>query len=287
MAWLEIHQSLMNHRKTLIVSDILNIKPVYVVGHMVSLWLWCLDNAPSGNLHGVSARILASAAQWDGDSQTFLDALLGAGFLDEMPDCLVVHDWWDYAGRLIEKRQTNRERMRLKRATHVRCTCNARTPTTVPNSTQQNHDDCASPNGDDESPLDDSDQLIEVMVKNSPATKTNYSADFERFWDKYPRHINKQAAYKVWKARLKEGNRPDDLIRAAENYAAYCLRAKTAIEYVKHATTFLGHSRPFSEFVDGAPDETNIRRGPPTEVTPADDEVFGAEFERLKAAGKL
>ncbi len=159
--------------------------------------------------------------------------------------------------------------------------------------TNTNTNTCASPNGDDHSALqEESDRMIRDLEDNSPVNRNDYSADFERFWDNYPRHINKQAAYKAWKARLREGNRPDDLIGAAENYAAYCLRAKTAIEYVKHATTFLGSARPFSEFVEGRPDESNLPQGPDTKPTPAGigDTLTAeqrADFERLKAKGVL
>jgi|GEM_PF-4028698 len=38
---------------------------------------------------------------------------------------ITVYDWMDYAGRLIEKRQANKKRMRSARAKHVQRTCTA------------------------------------------------------------------------------------------------------------------------------------------------------------------
>lgn len=125
MAWLEVHQSLLTHRKTLTVAETLNIRPVQVLGHVVSLWLWSLDSAPDGDLTGVPARVLARAVQWDDEPELLLAALLSAGFLDQEGDCLRIHDWWDYAGKLIDQRRANAERQkrfRQKSNAHVTVT---------------------------------------------------------------------------------------------------------------------------------------------------------------------
>jgi hypothetical protein len=93
VAWLELHQSLPTHRKTLMMADALDVKPVQIVGHLTCLWLWALDNAQDGVLH-VSPQMIARAAQWEGDPQVFMDALLAAGFLDHDGR---IHDWDEYA----------------------------------------------------------------------------------------------------------------------------------------------------------------------------------------------
>src|SRR6266536_3599136 len=98
MAWIEMHQSLPTHRKTLAVADTLGIEPVLVVGHLACLWMWALDNAPNGNLAGVGTRTLARAAQWKRDADRFVGALTEAGFIEGG----MIHDWPDYAGRLLE-----------------------------------------------------------------------------------------------------------------------------------------------------------------------------------------
>jgi hypothetical protein len=66
-AWLELHQSLPTHRKTLIMADALDVKPVQIVGHLTCLWLWALDNAQDGVLH-VSPQMIARAAQWEDEA---------------------------------------------------------------------------------------------------------------------------------------------------------------------------------------------------------------------------
>lgn len=55
MARIEIHQSLPTHRKSLAAADHLNMEPVHFVGHLISFWLWALNNVQDGNLEGVSS----------------------------------------------------------------------------------------------------------------------------------------------------------------------------------------------------------------------------------------
>lgn len=147
MAWIELHQSLPTHRKTLEFADALDITPVQAVGHVSCLWLWALDNAPDGDLSAVKPRTLARAAMWDGDPGAFLTALEAAGFVLAGR----IHDWSDYTGRLIEKRRADVERKRQWRDSH-RVTTNEGTPRgrhadatrngarTVPNLTVPNHE---------------------------------------------------------------------------------------------------------------------------------------------------
>lgn len=81
---------------------------------------------------------------------------------------------------------------------------------------------------------------------------SRYSADFESFWREYPkrdRSSSKPDAWKAWRARLKEGIEPQDLIRAAANYRAdQVAKGKVGTEFVKLPATFLGrgeHWRPY------------------------------------------
>jgi len=105
----------MTHRKTLLVADTLDLPEVYVVGHMVALWSWALDNARDGKLP-TSRRFIARAAQWAGNADEFVDALCSAGFLDVDGNELAIHDFDEYVGRLIERRAANTQRMRAARA---------------------------------------------------------------------------------------------------------------------------------------------------------------------------
>jgi hypothetical protein len=116
MAYLEVHQSLRDHRKILALAAELEMAESHVGGHCLWLWLWSLDNAPDGRLPG-SVRIIERAADWHGASGALVAAMVKVGMLDEGEDgSLYIHDWYDYAGRLIEKRRANADRMRAARA---------------------------------------------------------------------------------------------------------------------------------------------------------------------------
>lgn len=133
MAWIELHQNLSNHPKLIRLAARLEVDRIKALGHIVSLWLWALDYAEDGNLKGFGAVEIAAGAGWPGDPQQFLKALQDCRWMDKM----AIHDWMDYAGRLVEKRVANRERMREKRARGVQRTTGARAGATIPNPTNQ------------------------------------------------------------------------------------------------------------------------------------------------------
>jgi hypothetical protein len=143
MAWIESHQTLIGHPKTRKAARLLNIQRVHIVGHLHALWWWVLDYADDGDISQFDADVIADACEWEGDPDEFLSALIVAGFLDKHADCdaLFVHDWDDYAGRLVRRRQANAQRMRETRATNVQRTSETRADTceaTVPYHTEPN-----------------------------------------------------------------------------------------------------------------------------------------------------
>lgn len=117
MAWIQVHQQLKDHRKLLAAADELEIEPPHMLGLLTSFWLWALDNAPSGSLEGISNRNIARAAQWNKEPDTFVEAMKSAGFLDITEDgTLEIHDWYEYAGKLIDQREAEKQRSRRRRA---------------------------------------------------------------------------------------------------------------------------------------------------------------------------
>lgn len=121
MAWLKIYQSIREHRKILDAADDLEIEPPHMIGLLTSFWLWALDNAPDGDVSNISARNIARASQWKGDADKLLEALISAGLLDRRDSeteqsTILIHDWEEYAGGLIQERGKERERSRARRA---------------------------------------------------------------------------------------------------------------------------------------------------------------------------
>lgn len=48
MAWIAVYQSLPSHRKTLRLQALLGMRRPQLLGHLVLLWLWAVDNAQDG-----------------------------------------------------------------------------------------------------------------------------------------------------------------------------------------------------------------------------------------------
>jgi len=116
MSWIESHQELRNHPKTKRLARQLGISLPQAIGHLHCLWWWALDYAVTGDLSPYDSEDIADAAMWEGDPQEFIEALLTCGpggrpgFLERGPDGrLRLHDWHDYAGRLINTRQASAE----------------------------------------------------------------------------------------------------------------------------------------------------------------------------------
>jgi len=112
MAWIESHQSLLGHRKTLRAAHILKVTRYTLIGHLHALWWWGLDNAENdGSMGDVSAEELAEAAGWPVRSASaFVEALVIVRFIDRDEAGLRLRNWWEYAGKLNAKRTRDRER---------------------------------------------------------------------------------------------------------------------------------------------------------------------------------
>lgn len=149
MAWyLESHQTLRNHPKTLKLARLLGVSKPAAIGHLHLLWWWALDYAEDGDLGRFDALDVAVGAEWEGDPAAFLDALVRSGFLDAGGR---IHDWGVYTGRLAAQRASNRDRQRRFRERHrdetgtdkprnryVTVTRNARNVASKKNKTNQN-----------------------------------------------------------------------------------------------------------------------------------------------------
>lgn len=143
MAWIEVHQELTRHHKVKRLARALEISRPQAVGHLFFLWSWALDHAPSGDLSGFDDEEIAEESGWDRDqpahgpphdSTEFVQALRDAGWLDGSD----LHDWDEYAGRLLAKREANKERARKAREarTHGSHDVPATNTATVPNPTE-------------------------------------------------------------------------------------------------------------------------------------------------------
>lgn len=106
MAWIELHQTLPKHRKTMRFKRELGIDAPQAVGHLCFLWLWAIDGAPDGDLSQIAVEDIAEVCEWKGNPQDLMNALISSGFVTES---FCLNDWEDYAGRLKAQREMRKE----------------------------------------------------------------------------------------------------------------------------------------------------------------------------------
>lgn len=109
--WIESHQQLANHPKLKRLARLLGVTKQAAIGYLHLLWWWALDYAPRGQvIPPFDAEDVADAMEFEGDPDKMVDALISAGFLDSKEDLITIHDWHDYAGKLLDKRESDRIR---------------------------------------------------------------------------------------------------------------------------------------------------------------------------------
>jgi hypothetical protein len=119
VAWIESHQDLAHHPKVARLARALDVSVPAAIGHLHLFWWWCLSYADDGDITEFDAFELAHGAQWRGEPDVFVDALED-GWVDGVDGRKEVHDWHEYAGKLVERRRADAERKRearLKKST--------------------------------------------------------------------------------------------------------------------------------------------------------------------------
>lgn len=106
MAWIESHQKLERHPKTLkllaLVKDLDHRRDPLdtVLGRLHRFWWWCLEYAEDGDLRKYSIAQLSGLINFDAQ------ALIDSEWIDTTP-YLRIHDWWDYIGRFLKVKYKN------------------------------------------------------------------------------------------------------------------------------------------------------------------------------------
>jgi len=75
----------------------LRLKPVYLLGHLHTLWHAALEQQEDGDLSSWTDELIAEMSAFDGDAPQYVSLLQTHGWLDGK----VLHDWLDYAGKYL------------------------------------------------------------------------------------------------------------------------------------------------------------------------------------------
>lgn len=90
--------------------------------------------------------------------------------------------------------------------------------------------------------------LEEGIEEGGVLMKQEYSADFESFWEIYPKRFgsSKKLAFRNWNSRLREKVAVELLMDCARGYLAHCRqKGKLGTEFVMYPETFLGPNERF------------------------------------------
>ena len=195
MAWIELHQTLREHKKMFACADELNLSRIEMIGTLISIWLWALDNAQDGSLNGVSDKTIARVCDFpEKKAGKLMEALCKHGWLDKEDGHYIIHDWRDYAGKLMERREKDRERKKITKgirknsagipAEGMQNSC-ATVP--IPHLTVPNH---TIESGNMEDGTGTAEELTHAE-----------GSLFTSFWNAYPEHARgeREAAWEAWK----------------------------------------------------------------------------------------
>ena len=135
--------------------------------------------------------------------------------------------------------------------------------------------ECGDPSPSPRQPVAHGDPISSM---NSPETSPTRAidTDFDAWWADYPRHRDRGAALKAYRARRREGITAERLTAARDHYA----RAVAGSEYIKHGATFLAKDGPWSEWEHGPPD-TPARRTAPDPAPAQPTRTLDGRVERF------
>lgn len=264
MAWISVDQKLIGGKLRSLYKAI-GCSQNEAIGILITLWLWGIDNAEMDGLivsadRSDIAGVLQTGLSSTLEAESVVESLIDSGWIDDVGGQLYMHDWEDwrsYYNRYIKEKEGNAKRQsKYKARKRMEKEENGRNNVTgdvIGNVTENGQAHGEQPENPEQS-------------GEKPGSK--YGPEFEEFWKIYPRKVDKGQAYKTYKARIKDGFSPDDLIAAAEAYRRQCEREHTEQKYIKHAKTFLGTNLSFTEYI---PKKTEADQQQPGGVTSGQD----------------
>lgn len=120
MAWIELHDTLPDHTKVLDLSAALKIDKDAVVGKLIRLWVWALNNREDGLIRTRDVPTVGDVMRIKGKAEKVIVAMVKVRLLDPVEGGYMIHGWDEHVHRLMEARERNRaqarERKRRQRA---------------------------------------------------------------------------------------------------------------------------------------------------------------------------
>lgn len=135
------HLSAFRHVKLKRLCSYLELSAPHALGHMEFLWAYVADCHFDGDISSLTDDDIELAAEWTGPKGVFISGAIKAGFIDRDETGTRIHDWEDWAPRMVKLRQQRRidNRLQKKCAHSVRTTAhNGAQCAPEPNRTEPN-----------------------------------------------------------------------------------------------------------------------------------------------------
>lgn len=215
--WIKIEHVTIDKPEILAISDELDISPEEAFGHVFRVWVWCDQQSLNGDALSVTKKALDRVAQRDG----IATAMENTGWLTQVDGVCCIPNFDRHNGETAKKRALTKKRTQKYR--------NAASVTEA--SPEKRRED--------------------IKEKNTKKKKNGYTPEFEDAWKAYPKRAGgnpKEGAFSAWRARIRDGVDPAELIGGVERYARF-VRAtgKEHTEFVKQAKAFFGPEKHFNE----------------------------------------
>lgn len=261
MSWIESHQALERHPKTLKLTTEMGWSVDTAIGKLHRFWWWCVDYAENGDLSKYNDQVIGGGVGLTGeDSKKFVDAMITAAWIDRSP-YLRVHDWWTYIGRFLQVKYKNYPEKWME----IKALYN---------------------NGKKNSPKNRFKGGFKPKLPNQPnqpnqPNLTNLTT-FDVVWQKYPNRQGRKAAMRHYNATVKT---PDDAANIETALENYLKSEKVKRGFVQNGSTWFNDwqswIKPTPEMMGG----NNAAKNKPTGFNRGDNTAGTVDSSKYDKAG--
>ena len=216
---------------------------------LIDLWLFVAQNKPEGRLIGMDAEDIEIAARWEGNPGDLVNALLALRFLDETECEFTMHNWKERNAYAADAKARSEK---ARRAAEARWRARNRDngdPEGCPEQCYEHNQALPPAQGSNAPSPSPNPEPSEQANSNQKKSGSEYPVPFEEAWRVLPKRSgtnSKRDAFKAWQARVKDGEKPEDILAGCQRYAAFCeATGKIGTEYVMQGATFFGPSLHF------------------------------------------
>jgi hypothetical protein len=244
MAWIEVHQKLWIHPKTIAFAKALKIDPVYAGGLLCRLWCWAIDAADEdGNIGYLPMIEIATAAGWRKSAKSFFCALTTvhegctSAWVDDLGNGVYrLHDWDTYTGKLQERRRKDRTR---KVGSNSDGNSKGKSTEIPKENPRKNYGipDATVPYRTNIPPI------VPQEGTTDTSSESLTEKRFEEFWKIYPLKIGKQAALRAFKKIKPTADLHSKILSAIEKAKKSDRWQRENGQFIPHPTTWLNQGR--------------------------------------------